>query len=233
MSTIYLYVKQHSITKLKYFGKTQSSNPYKYPGSGSYWSKHIRKHGKSHILTLEIWGFDDQQLCTEFALKFSEENNIVESKDWANLRPENGIDGLPKGFNGHMTEERRKQNSERWLNNNPNNLPGARERMSKRVAGDKNPAKRTEVREKMKGTKGRALPHNHYTGWTQTTKNKISNSLKGHVRSAESIAKQKESKKDLAWVHNKIDKPKQIKKNLLDDYFANGYSKGRGPKEFW
>jgi hypothetical protein len=58
---IYLYVKQHSITDLKYFGRTVR-NPFKYPGSGTYWSNHFKKHGKEHIKTLEVWGFDDQEL---------------------------------------------------------------------------------------------------------------------------------------------------------------------------
>jgi len=89
---IYLYIKQHQKTGLKYFGKTVKANPFKYNGSGSYWYKHLKEHGK-HIRTIEIWGFDDQQLCTQFALKFSKDNNIVESKEWANLVPEDGISG--------------------------------------------------------------------------------------------------------------------------------------------
>jgi hypothetical protein len=95
MSIIYLYVKQHSITGLKYFGKTISKNPFKYPGSGLVWTRHIKKHGIEHIKTIEIWGFDNQELCTEFALKFSASNNIIEAKEWANLVAENGIGGVP------------------------------------------------------------------------------------------------------------------------------------------
>lgn len=33
----------------------------------------------------------------EIALKFSEENNIVKSKESANMKTENGLDGNPKG----------------------------------------------------------------------------------------------------------------------------------------
>jgi len=90
---IYLYVKQHSITGLKYFGKTVL-NPFEYSGSGKRWKLHIRKHQRKYIKTLEVWGFDNQKLCTEFALKFSEQNNIVESDDWANLTSEDGLDGV-------------------------------------------------------------------------------------------------------------------------------------------
>lgn len=81
---IYLYVKQHSITGLKYFGKT-ITNPFKYSGSGKYWKSHIKKNGTQHIKTIDVYGFDDQELCTEFAINFSIENNIIESEEWANL----------------------------------------------------------------------------------------------------------------------------------------------------
>lgn len=87
--TIYLYIKQHSITGLKYFGCT-GNNPFSYEGSGTYWKPHIRKHGKSKIKTLEVWGFDLEDDCSEFAIKFSEDNNIVNSKEWANKIPEFG-----------------------------------------------------------------------------------------------------------------------------------------------
>jgi len=89
---IYLYVKQHCVTGMKYFGKTENPNPFKYGGSGKYWLRHIKKHGK-HIKTTEVWGFDDIELCVEFALKFSRDNNIVLSDEWANLIEENGING--------------------------------------------------------------------------------------------------------------------------------------------
>ena len=92
---IYLYIKRHKVTGLKYFGKTTKSNPYSYPGSGKYWNRHCSEHGKGNefVETIDVWYFSDQDECTEFALKFSKENNIVESKEWANLVEENGLDG--------------------------------------------------------------------------------------------------------------------------------------------
>lgn len=225
---IYLYVKQHSITKLKYFGKTMKRDPFKYLGSGTRWLNHINKHGKSNVTTLDVWGFDDQDLCTAFALKFSEDNDIVNSPEWANLRPENGIDGLPANFNGHMTPERRSQHSVRWKEQNPNDLPGAKERQREAIKGDKNPAKRFDVREKLKGPRPGFLPHNHYIGWKQEVKDKIAQTLTGHVRSAESISKQKESRKDLIWIQHSTEKSIQIKASAFDEYEKLGYSKGRG-----
>ncbi|MEI7516738.1 MAG: NUMOD3 domain-containing DNA-binding protein, partial [Betaproteobacteria bacterium] len=93
----YLYIKQHSITGLKYFGKTISKNPVKYKGSGTYWKFHIKKHGKEFVET--IWlsdPFVDKKILSEFAINFSKENNIVESNEWANLIPENGGDNNPR-----------------------------------------------------------------------------------------------------------------------------------------
>lgn len=89
--SIYLYIKQHNVTKLKYFGKT-TRNPYTYNGSGKYWKQHISKHGLE-ISTLHVYEFDDLVKCRDFALEFSKVNNIVESAEWANLKFENGCDG--------------------------------------------------------------------------------------------------------------------------------------------
>ena len=87
-----LYILQHSVTGLKYFGKT-TQDIRKYKGSGIHWLRHCKKHpGK--IKT--IWVSDpyiDSDAIVSFALAFSKEHNIVESKDWANIIPENGLSG--------------------------------------------------------------------------------------------------------------------------------------------
>ena len=89
--TIYLYAKQHNKTGLRYFGKT-TRDPYKYNGSGKYWTNHCNKHGWD-ITTTWVYAYEDIKLCEEEALFFSEVYDIVESSDWANLKPENGING--------------------------------------------------------------------------------------------------------------------------------------------
>lgn len=88
----YLYIKRHSVTGLKYFGKTYGRNPVKYLGSGTYWNRHLKIHGK---LVETIWYklFTTKDELVEYALTFSRENNIVESADWANLKPEDGLRG--------------------------------------------------------------------------------------------------------------------------------------------
>lgn len=88
----FLYIKTHLSTGLKYFGKTILQDPHKYKGSGKMWLNHIRKH--AYNVSTEIVGYyANKDECISAALKFSINNNIVESKDWANLVIENGIDG--------------------------------------------------------------------------------------------------------------------------------------------
>ena len=91
---IYLYLKQHNKTGLKYFGKT-SKNPYIYNGSGVYWTRHLKTNGRD-ISTIKVWEFTRQEVCTRFALWYSKKFNIVKSKEYANLCLENGLDGGDK-----------------------------------------------------------------------------------------------------------------------------------------
>lgn len=89
----YLYIKQHFITKKKYFGKTTEKDPIKYKGSGVYWKKHIKKHGNQFVETIWVSDLYFDTSIREPALHFSCENNIDESNDWANLIPEDGLNG--------------------------------------------------------------------------------------------------------------------------------------------
>jgi hypothetical protein len=106
----WLYIKQHTVTGLKYFGKT-TRNPEKYKGSGKRWINHLVVHGNS-VKTIWSQLFTDRTELVEFALNFSKENNIVESAEWANLMPENGLDGgSPKGTNkGRPCSEQARHN---------------------------------------------------------------------------------------------------------------------------
>lgn len=105
MKTTRLYVKQHSVTGLLYFGKT-TRDPLKYNGSGRYWSRHLRVHGKD-IKTLWVSNtFHSESDIEEFALLFSELHDIVKSSKWANEKPENGLDGgREKGFAGRSLSD--------------------------------------------------------------------------------------------------------------------------------
>lgn len=96
----YLYIKHHRVTGLLYFGKTTKKDPIKYLGSGTVWSRHIKKHGKDQVETLWFCLFTEVDELSRFALMFSEQNDIVRSTQWANLVPENGLDGKPPGTLG-------------------------------------------------------------------------------------------------------------------------------------
>jgi hypothetical protein len=109
MKPTYLYIKQHSVTGKCYFGKTTRSDPEHYLGSGVYWLRHVRKHGKEHVVTLWYKLFTDQAECTRVALLFSEQQDIVKSDLWLNLNPENGLDGRSIGY--HHSEETLKKMS--------------------------------------------------------------------------------------------------------------------------
>lgn len=100
----YLYIKQHSVTGKLYFGKTICKNPEKYCGSGLIWTRHYKKHGKEHIITLWYELFNNLFDLVTFAISFSNKLDIIKSKSWLNIKLENGLDG---GSYGHVSTETR------------------------------------------------------------------------------------------------------------------------------
>lgn len=99
---IYLYLKTHRKTGMKYLGKT-SKDPFKYSGSGVYWLKHLNKHGndvKTEILLCTM----SLQEFRETSLFFSKLWNIVESNEFANLTEENGKGGWKKLPHSHYVK---------------------------------------------------------------------------------------------------------------------------------
>ena len=88
---IYLCVKTHKITGLKYLCKT-TRDPYKYRGSGVYWKRHLKIHGTDHDTEIikECYSYEE---LTEWGLYYSSLWNVVESNEWANLRAEEGDGG--------------------------------------------------------------------------------------------------------------------------------------------
>jgi hypothetical protein len=88
---IYLYIKTHNKTGLKYLGKT-IQDPFVYKGSGKRWKNHLKKHG--YNVTTEIVGiFFCLKKLKNFAAQLSKDLDIVNSKEWANLVPELGEGG--------------------------------------------------------------------------------------------------------------------------------------------
>lgn len=105
-----LYIKQCPHCGLKYFGKSTSQDIKLYPGSGTRWKNHLKKHD---VEPIHLWNSDwyNDTSISRFALKFSRLNKIVESKVWANLKEENGLDGgfdhLNDGSDEHLERTRK------------------------------------------------------------------------------------------------------------------------------
>ena len=90
-NTIYLYLKTHNKTGLKYLGKTVQ-DPYVYQGSGKIWKYHIKKHGYD-VTTEILLETNDEVELRDIGMYYSDMWNIVESPAFANLKSEEGDGG--------------------------------------------------------------------------------------------------------------------------------------------
>ncbi len=90
--TIYLYVKTHKITGLKYLGQTRAKDPHKYTGSGVYWKLHLDKHGVDYTTEI-LRECQSKEELKEWGIYYSNLWDVVESDDWANLKVEQGDGG--------------------------------------------------------------------------------------------------------------------------------------------
>jgi hypothetical protein len=89
-----LYIKRHTKTGLRYLGKTIHEDVAAYKGSGKRWTNHLKRHGKEFVINewVSDW-FNNPHDLQEFALLLSETLDVVDSSEWANLKPEYGIEG--------------------------------------------------------------------------------------------------------------------------------------------
>ena len=116
-----IYVKTCEHCGLRYFGKRCRDDINKYKGSGKRWIRHIKFHNSEIKTTVvNVFDSDEEDECIKYCLAFSKLSNIVESKKWANLVAENGLDG------GDYWSSRSEES---------NNI--TRERMSKAKKGNK------------------------------------------------------------------------------------------------
>lgn len=90
--SMYLYVKTHNKTGLKYLGKTEQSDPHKYHGSGKRWCNHLKKHGYDYTTEI-ILETNCKQELKEKGIFYSNLWNVTKSKEWANIVPEQGDGG--------------------------------------------------------------------------------------------------------------------------------------------
>jgi hypothetical protein len=135
--SIYLVKKIHKITGLKYLCKTIRKDWDRYPGSGHYWKRHLKIHGK-HFDTELLRECNTPEELKEWGIYYSKLWNIVESDEWANLKQEEGDGGdmgpkgrqkLSEAYTGvkHTPErnaaksqrQKGKKKSQQWKDNRP------------------------------------------------------------------------------------------------------------------
>ena len=89
---IYLYVKTHRKTGLKYLGMTTKSDPHKYAGSGKMWKQHLKEHGMDYDTTILLESNNKEEI-KEKGVYYSKLWNVVKSQQWANQKIESGSGG--------------------------------------------------------------------------------------------------------------------------------------------
>lgn len=183
-----LMIKSHAATGLKYFCKTTRENFLEYKGSGVVWTRHLNKHGKEFVIT-EWYSqpFTNPDDIKEFALLFSELHNIVESDKWANLKPEDGLEGGGDGYGKSGSKKIKSTiNDPKWKETT------GKIKVEKMLATKNNPV--------WQATKGLELGAN------------ISAALKGRIRDPEHCRKLSEAHKARGGTKDRIVKPETREK---------------------
>ena len=116
----YLYIKTSPLG-LRYLGKT-IKDPNTYLGSGKIWKRHIKKHNFTvdDIETEIVFETNNVDELIKKGIELSNLYNIVESKEWANLREEAGDGGDTSKFidfsNPSFHNPNRSKHLNIWLN---------------------------------------------------------------------------------------------------------------------
>lgn len=199
---ISLYVKTHNKTGLKYFGKTKLDDVHSYPGSGVYWTKHLKKHGRDYTTDI-VAQFNENELdaLKDFAVNFSIENNIVNSNEWANFTIETGLDGNSFPREKHPMWGKTGKDHQRY------GKPLSEESRKRMSEAQKGRIITQEAREKIR----QKLLGGHIS---EETKAKISRSLRGKTKG------EKNGNYGKSWFTNGID-------NVMAFEAPEGYYKGR------
>jgi len=133
--TIYLYIKTHKVTGLKYLGKTNAKDLHKYKGSGIYWTRHIKEHGND-VHTEILHECRTNEEARELGVYYSNLWDVVNAVDesgrkiWANLVPEEGAGGWGGVQNPNNLPHIKEAKRQLCLTNNPIHLPGVKQKVS-------------------------------------------------------------------------------------------------------
>lgn len=165
--SIYLYVKRHKITGLKYLGQTKK-DPFTYSGSGIYWRKHCEKHGYD-IETSVIKECNSNDEIKYWGEYYSNLWNVCESDEWANLKPETGPGGGYRAGTRIVSEETKKKMSFSQLNRPPRG-----EDVFKKISeSNKGKTRSEESKKKMsEAAKGKSKSEDHKKSLREAAKNR-------------------------------------------------------------
>ena len=131
-----------------------------YLGSGKIWKKHLKKHRfkKNDIDTWVLHETEDKEDLKRMGIYYSNLFNVVESELWANLRKEDGDGGDGSKYIDweYYNKYKRSRGDKHWTKQ-----LWAKQMLSEKIKGDKNPARRPEVAEKIsRAKKGKKNPKN-------------------------------------------------------------------------
>jgi hypothetical protein len=186
----YLLLKTHNTTGLQYLCKfterVKIKSPFKYKGSGTYWKSHLNKHGNNVSTDILYKGYSEKELVTA-AIFWSNVYDVVKNKQFANLIPENGLDGGVYGRK-HSEEQKRKISK---------TLKGRKlsEEHRRNVSEAATIRKRRPHSEETKIKISEAQKGKNRKPFTDEHKRKLSEARKGKKHSEETIRKMSESQK--------------------------------------
>lgn len=187
---IYLYVKTHNVTGLKYLGKTTKKDPHKYLGSGIHWRNHLLKHGKDYSTEI-LKECQSKEELKEWGIYYSNLWNIVESSDWANLKLEDGDGGsLPGVLSIRLGKTHSKEAKEKISKAHTGRVftEETKQKMSLNHVGHTGKQLSELAKEKISKAHTGKIVSEH-------TRALVSQKLKGRPKSPEHLAKLRESYK--------------------------------------
>jgi len=170
---IYLYVKTHNKTGLKYLGKTIKKDPHKYTGSGTRWLNHLKKYGFDYTTEI-IRECQSEEELLEWGLYYSQLWNVAGSPEWANLKEEAG-EGGSHGVEARQKISNSKKGTAPW-NKGKNDIYSEE---TKKKISEAGKGRRHSEETKLKMSKADRSSYKRTAPVSDATKEKLADLLKG------------------------------------------------------
>jgi len=149
-----LYLKVHRDTRKMYLGYTTKEDINRYPGSGTYWKKHIKKHG-NNVKTILLFQTESMDDLKHEGIYYSKKWNILESDRFANLKTEEGVSGSYSKETRKKMSENFNHDAERWPEERRRQQGKMTQERNKKLWADKDHAKKRgeNISKSLKGVK--------------------------------------------------------------------------------